>query len=104
MAYILTSEGKIAEGVPMADYQVALRLEIAAALHAQLCNHARLEDYVHVDGYSPCQRAADKLILRYAMVRIDGPDLEVRGKIYVPPEPPPSWLRGPIERAKGKAS
>jgi hypothetical protein len=92
----LTADGKVFSGVPLTDDQVKLRPEITTLLHLGFCDG----DHPNI-SYPLCGRIADRLLTTYAMVRFDS-ETEARGKVYVPKDPPPDWMRGPIKPAAGK--
>ena len=86
----LTTDGRVSEGVPLTDHQVALRPEIEDVIHATVCGGAE-----HEEDYPACLRAADKLIMRYAMVAIESEERPSQPKPSM--SKPPAWLHEPLK-------
>lgn len=91
---VLTTDGRIVEGMPITEEQILMRAELALLIHSIVCPNVRHDDR---SGQSRCQEAADSMVFHYEIKRLAAelcPDS--RGKVFIPSEPAPDWLRRPL--------
>lgn len=72
----LTPEGKIVEGEPLTETQIAQRAELVEYLHHEACANSYHSGYERRDGVK-CERIANFFITKFTITPLDGATLRL---------------------------